>query len=184
MIVWLLFFLPLVKAHGFLCDPPSRNAAWMCGFPNDHPKNYDQMALNAGGISVVYPNYPNPVPQLYGVCGDPYNSEQLHGSCGVHSRGVRRTIHKGEVFNTIVNVTAYHKGFFEFQLCPSFPETEECFKTIHTHSIDEVIQPSYIIPLTFDTTCEQCVLRWKWTTNNSPGMAPELFINCADVQII
>jgi hypothetical protein len=179
---FLIFFLPLVQAHGFLCDPPARNAAWMCGFPQDTPKNYDLMSLNAGGISVVYPNYPNPTPQLYGVCGDPYNGEQLHGSCGIHSRGVRKVIHKEHTL--VVNVTAYHKGFFEFQLCPSFPETEECFKTFHTHSIDTVIQPSYIIPVSIPQSCDQCVLRWKWTTNNSPGLPPELFINCADVQII
>lgn len=43
----ILFLLPAcANAHGFLCNPPSRNAAWMCGYPNDTPKNYDQMALN------------------------------------------------------------------------------------------------------------------------------------------
>jgi hypothetical protein len=191
MLVALLLLLPaLANGHGFLCDPPSRNAAWMCGFPADEPKDYDQMALNAGGVSVMYPNYPNPVPQLYGVCGDPYNGEQKHGSCGVHYRGVRRTLFKGEVHDFIVNITAYHKGHFEFQLCPTFPETESCFYTFHNHSIEgtstEGGHPSYVIPIKMDVPerCDACVIRWKYIANNSPGLPPETFLNCADVQII
>lgn len=67
MLVFILLLLPvLVQSHGYLCNPPSRNAAWLCGFPNDDPKNYDQMALNAGGVHRTYPNYPDKRPLLFG----------------------------------------------------------------------------------------------------------------------
>jgi hypothetical protein len=188
-ILFLIVFFHSVHGHGFLCDPPSRNAAWMCGFPKDEPKNYDQMAMNAGGVWRMYPNYPQSSPRYYGVCGDYAFGPQDHAAGGIHDRGVRKTYCQGSTVNIQVNITAYHKGFFEFQLCPTYPETETCFKTFHKHSIEgtaiEGGQPSYSIPITLPfIECNHCVFRWVWTTNNSPGLPPEMFINCADIQII
>ncbi|MGZ8545898.1 MAG: lytic polysaccharide monooxygenase [Sulfuricurvum sp.] len=190
-ILVIVFYMLFQRAagHGFLCDPPSRNAAWICGFPQDEPKNYDQMAMNAGGTWRMYPNYPNPVPRYYGVCGDYAFEEQKHAAGGIHDRGVRKTYCSGQPIEVKVNITAYHKGSFDFQLCPHYPETEDCFKTFHTHSIEgtasEGGQPSYSIRMSLPEgiTCERCVFRWFWTTNNSPGLPPELFINCADIRI-
>lgn len=188
-VLFVLFLIfKKVQSHGFLCDPPSRNAAWLCGFPNDNPKNYDQMAMNAGGTWRMYPNYPNPVPKYYGVCGDYAFGKQDHAAYGIHDRGVRKVYTKGETNMVKVNITAYHKGFFDLQLCSSYPEYESCFKTIKRFSIEgtstEGGQPSYTIPIQFNQTCHRCVFRWMWTTNNSPGLPPEMFFNCADIQIV
>jgi hypothetical protein len=188
-----MFLLPFVllishvNAHGFLCDPPSRNAAWLCGFPQDEPKNYDQMAMNAGGTWRMYPNYPNPSPRYYGVCGDYAFDKQIHAAGGIHDRGVRKVYKKGQQSFLKINITAYHKGYFDLQLCTTYPETESCFKTIQQYSIEgtasEGGQPSYTIPIRFNQTCDRCVFRWMWTTNNSPGLPPEMFFNCADIRI-
>lgn len=194
-LVFTTFLLPLfatvvtVESHGFLCFPPSRNAAWMCGFPQDSPKDYDQMALNAGGVRTVYPNYPERCPITYGVCGDPTDREQIHAAGGIHDRGVRAVFNRGEEVAVQVNLTSYHKGAFYFQLCRDYPETEACFNTISAFSIEDTSteggNPNYIIPVKLpnNLTCEHCVFRWFWITNNSPGLPPELFINCADISI-
>lgn len=188
---WLLFVLPCVSAHGFLCNPPSRNAAWMCGFPNDTPKNYDQMALNAGGVRTTYPNYPEPHPLVYGVCGDPFNAPQIHAAGGVHDRGVRSVYTRGQELALQVNITAWHNGSFEFQLCPTYPESETCFTTFFTydiaHTATEGGNPTYFLEtkLPQNFTCHnRCVLRWFWTTNNSPGLPHEIFLNCADIRVV
>jgi hypothetical protein len=54
------------------------------------------MALNAGGVRSVYPNYPEPCPVTYGVCGDPARGVQSHAAGGVHDRGVRSVFKSGE----------------------------------------------------------------------------------------
>lgn len=185
----LLLLIHHVSAHGFLCFPPSRNAAWLCGFPQDEPKDYDQMALNAGGFRSVYPNYPEPCPVTYGVCGDPARGVQSHAAGGVHDRGVRSVFKSGEEIAVQVNLTSYHKGTFYFQLCPHYPEEESAFNTISAFSIEDTSteggNPSYTIPVKLpnNTTCERCVFRWFWVANNSPGLPQELFINCADISI-
>lgn len=185
----LLLLIHHVSGHGFLCFPPSRNAAWLCGFPQDEPKDYDQMALNAGGVRSVYPNYPESCPFTYGVCGDASDREQVHTAGGIHDRGVRAVFRSGEEIAVQVNLTSYHKGAFYFQLCSKYPEDEACFNTIAAFSIEDTSteggNPSYTVPVTlpYNVTCERCVFRWFWIANNSPGLPPELFINCADISI-
>lgn len=190
--LFILFFITLIShvtSHGFLCEPPSRNAAWLCGYPQDEPKNYDQMSLNAGGVWRTYPDYPNRCPVLYGVCGDQANTTQNHAAGGVHDRGVRREYRRGDNIQIQVNITAYHKGHFEIELCPTYPESEDCFESISQFSIEDTSleggNPTYYfdVDLPANTTCDRCVLRWFWVTNNSPGLPPEFFINCADISI-
>ena len=147
------------------------------------------MALNAGGVRRTYPDYPNRCPVLYGVCGDPSDAVQEHSAGGVHDRGVRRNYRRGDTIQVQVNVTSFHQGFFDIELCSTYPETEECFKSINQYSIDNTSpeggNPTYFFPVKLpdNTTCERCVLRWFWVTNNSPGLPPEFFINCADISI-
>jgi hypothetical protein len=176
------------NAHGFLCTPPSRNAAWACGVPSA-PKNYDLMALNAGGVRTTYPNYPDSNPLVYGRCGDPVGKVE-HEAGQTYDSGVHSTYGKGEIMDVQVNITAYHKGWFEIQLCPSYPESEDCFQTIHKLSIENTSteggQPVYNfqVQLPCDIVCERCVLRWFYTANNSPGLPHEIFLNCADIKIV
>lgn len=176
------FFLPFVAAHGYLCDPPARNSAWMCGRP-DAPKNYDLNGLNAGGVATVYPNYPNACPAVYQPCGDPISGPGFHNAGQMYDIGVGKTL-TGTVPIQVV-ITAHHKGYFDMQLCPTYPETESCFQSILKFSVEDKQQASYNfdLPLPPDVHCDRCVLRWIYVTNNSPGNAPELFINCADISI-
>jgi hypothetical protein len=185
----LFLILPtLIHAHGFLCSPASRNAAWACGYPKAL-KNYDLMALNAGGVYRVYPWYPDLREAVWGVCGDPAESDQQHqphSACGLYDIGPTARFESGSETRVQVNITAYHRGFFEIQLCPTYPEYEACFTTITNFSIHDIVQPSYEIPVTLppNITCERCVLRWFYTTGNSPGYPPEIFLNCADITIV
>lgn len=190
MYFFIVILLPtLVTSHGYLCDPPSRNAAWLCGYPEDTPKNYDQMALNAGGVHRTYPNYPDRYPLLYGVCGDPVERSQDHAAGGIHDRGVRREYRRGDEVQIQITVTAGHKGEFDIQLCNTYPEREDCFYSISKFSINDSPEGlygnvSFPITLPQNISCDHCVLRWFWTTNNSPGLPPEIFINCADITIV
>jgi hypothetical protein len=185
---FLLFFLAAlvssVKAHGYLCEPPARNSAWFCGHPHA-PSNYNLMALNAGGVGVMYPNYPSSCPQYYQSCGDPISGEGLHNAGGTYDIGPLSRYRPGQSVSITVVITAHHQGHFLLQLCPTYPEEESCFFTIQTFSIQDNIQPQYTFSaaLPSDISCERCVLRWIYVTNNSPGNAPELFLNCADVSI-
>jgi len=104
-------------------------------------------------------------------------------------------------------VTAAHKGYFEFKLCPKSSAeeltTQECldknilkladgstqFTGIETSGIYHVP-----IQLPADISCDHCVIQWHYKAGNSWGVcedggqkmgcgAQETFVNCADVAI-
>lgn len=82
----------------------------------------------------------------------------------------------GEVIPTIVLLSANHKGWFEFSICPledeKTLETEECFQNIRLANGNDVYNLETKEPGSFevelqlpkDLTCKQCVFRWHWTT--------------------
>jgi hypothetical protein len=113
----------------------------------------------------------------------------ISGVLGIYDTGGRREYGRGDNISIQVNITAYHKGYFEIELCPTYPESEDCFVGIHHFSIENTSleggNPTYYFDaqLPPNVTCERCVLRWFWVTNNSPGLPPEFFINCADISI-
>ena len=180
---WLLFVLPLVSGHGYMCEPPARNSAWNCGKP-DAPINYDLMALNAGGVGEMYPNYPEKCPQLYRSCGDALSGQPEHSAGGKYDIGPLRSYKKGETIPISIVITAHHQGHFLLQLCPTYPEVESCFSLIHQFSIQDKFERAYNYTVQLPPiACERCILRWIYVTNNSPGLAPELFLNCADISI-
>jgi hypothetical protein len=182
---WLVVFLSLittVHSHGYMCEPPARNSAWKCG--ENAPINYDLMGLNAGGVGEMYPNYPENCPQLYQSCGDAFSGSSLHKAGGKYDIGPHRVYRKGQTIPISIVITAHHQGHFLLQLCPTYPETESCFSFIHQFSIQDNIQQVYNYTVQLPPlTCERCTLRWIYVTNNSPGAAPELFLNCADISI-
>lgn len=79
------------------------------------------------------------------------------------------------MIRTTVRITANHKGYFEFRICPkqSAEElvTQECLNQIqlqfHDGSTKFYIEPESkdyypIIKLPSGLTCEHCVLQWSW----------------------
>ncbi len=55
---------------------------------------------------------------LCGICGEEYKSVKKFEKGGSLYRGLTvRTYTQGEVIEVVVEITANHKGFFEFRLC-------------------------------------------------------------------
>lgn len=57
-----------------------------------------------------------------GVCGDPYNQAQPrdHEAGGKYASGIiTRHYTEGELIDVDVEITANHRGWFEFRLCPN-----------------------------------------------------------------
>lgn len=57
-----------------------------------------------------------------GICGDPYNQPQPrdHEAGGKYASGIiSRRYTEGQLIDVDVDITANHKGWFEFRLCPN-----------------------------------------------------------------
>lgn len=117
-------------------------------------------------------------------------------------------------FHSFLQLTANHKGYFEFRLCnldasPSVDATEECLdrhllKIANTNSTrfrdvdkygSEMITVRVQLPA--DVACAHCVFQWKYTAANSWGTDPttgqsgaglgrenETFMGCSDITIL
>ena len=118
---------------------------------------------------------------LCGVCGDPYDQPQPRDNeaGGPYGNGIiTRQYQQGQTIQVTVDLTAQHKGWFEFRICPTNNP-----KTIATHAcLDQYLLPLsdgsgtrlngiaasqiYVVSLTLpaDLTCSQCVLQWKYHT--------------------
>ncbi|KAK3084053.1 hypothetical protein FSP39_007381 [Pinctada imbricata] len=110
-------------------------------------------------------------------------------------------------FDVKVKITASHKGYFEFRLCPHnnprVPVTQDCLNRYLLHQpsgstqYKELGRPQvYTVTLKLPqgVTCTQCVLQWKYNTGNSYGEdaygrtclgcgRQEQFYGCADISI-
>ena len=62
-----------------------------------------------------------------GICGDKYDAEvRSHEVGGMYATGqIVQDYIQGQKFSVIVDITANHRGHFEFRLCPYVNETEE-----------------------------------------------------------
>ncbi|XP_045183781.2 uncharacterized protein LOC123542162 [Mercenaria mercenaria] len=216
-IIWIgtvafLSQIDYVTSHGRLKQPAQRSSAWRYGF--DNPPNYNDMELFCGGFGVQW----NPENDgRCGVCGDPFNAavkpnEDVDGKYVVNGV-ITGSYFKGDVMETKVQLTAYHKGWFEFRLCPlATPDTkvtQECLNQtllkVAGSNISRVILEdikvgstgsgiyTFNLQLPSSITCERCVLQWKYNTGNSNGCESkgccigcgkqENFVNCADIKI-
>ncbi|XP_011305712.1 uncharacterized protein [Fopius arisanus] len=194
-----------ISGHGMLMEPVNRLSAWRYGF--DTPINYNDNANFCGGWATQH--------QLNGgkcgPCGDNYLDKQPRNSenTGFYGSGtIVRNYTEGQVLKAIVRITANHRGYFTFALCPlaksSDIETEECFDHHPIFTADG--QSKYILPrydnddyavelvLPEGLTCQHCALRWHYTTGNNWGIcengngalgcgAQENFRTCSDIAI-
>ena len=120
-----------------------------------------------------------------GVCGDKWGVDNPENEAGgTYAKGIiARTYRRGQSVRVRVEITAHHRGYFEFRLCPNNDFTRRV-----THECLD----RYVLPLTgssgtrfdishgtsgnyevdvqlpSDVTCTQCVLQWKYHTGESP----------------
>ncbi|GFR75827.1 cell wall integrity and stress response component 4-like [Elysia marginata] len=196
---------PEVEGHGRMMDPPSRNSMWRLGFSN--PVNYNDNELYCGGRVTQWARNKGKC----GVCGDAYHAKREHEVGGKYANGiVTRDYRRGDVIDTTIHITANHRGYFEFRLCPvedaKVEVTQACLDT-HILEREDGEGTKYFLPegksnqffnislrLPPDLTCERCVIQWKYRTGNTwdkndkgefcVGCGPqEEFYNCADVTI-
>lgn len=107
-------------------------------------------------------------------------------------------------------VSANHRGWFEFRLCPNdniqAPVTQTCFNRFLLTSPDGITSRfpveaygtgdvTLLLRLPIGLTCAQCVLQWKYNAGNNWGVDPstgqgclgcgpqEQFYACADIAI-
>jgi len=199
-----------VFGHGYLAEPPARNAMWRYGFAN--PVNYNDNELYCGGFSVQWDQNKGKC----GICGDGFSEPQprTHESGGKYGNGIiaqRYTM--GQTIDIEIDISANHWGHFELKLCPTNGKThlatQECFdkhplvlaENPRTHQFyvpldsPKITKFNYQVQLPYGLTCSQCVMQWTYYTGNTWGTCnngtegmgcgtQEWFRNCADVQII
>jgi len=180
-----------VDGHGRLIDPPARSTAWRYGY--DTPVNYDDHQLYCGGKQVQWETNGGKC----GICGDPWNGPRDHESPNGKYTPIPLRITGSyaseSILEATVQLTAIHKGFFTFRLCPETSDvkevTQECLDkyvlkwiskagSSDTYPIQiENTKESgiYVVPLRLPTNviCDRCVLQWTYTTGNSWGVCPD-----------
>ncbi|KAF0716799.1 Aste57867_2659 [Aphanomyces stellatus] len=202
----LALFASVAHGHGRLIAPPHRG--WLYTLPQFTdlvPADYDDDGLSAGGIGSTQSG-------THGICGDPYSQQapRPHETGGgvyalfpkYGSKVIGGCFAPGQTMDLTVEITANHKGYFEFALCKlngrTDAETEQCFNA--TPLVQPNGQKQWPLPAGIKTfnmqyvlpagiTCEgdsHCVLRWHYTGWNNADVGidgQEQFWNCADIYI-
>ena len=116
-----------------------------------------------------------------GVCGDPYDSsrenEPPHGK---YAQGViTQTYASGSAMTATVHVTASHKGYFEFRLCPhNDPKVTVTQACLDQNLLEDPVTKgtkfyvddrsvgiySIELQLPVGVVCNACVLQWRYRT--------------------
>ncbi|XP_043286017.1 uncharacterized protein [Venturia canescens] len=195
-----------IEAHGRLMDPVNRSSAWRRGF--NVSTNFNDAGNYCGGFGVQY-NKQNK--GRCGVCGDDFSLPQprANENGGKFGKGIIvKTYRARSKIKVDVELTANHKGYYEFALCPLKDkkqlETEECFDMYKLKLVNGGYQykvtagklgHEYIpLQLPAGLTCNHCVLRWQYTAGNNWGICPdgkgrvgcgpqETFRTCSDIEI-
>ncbi|XP_063227545.1 uncharacterized protein LOC134533804 [Bacillus rossius redtenbacheri] len=204
----LLLFLLLAagaSGHGMVMEPVNRASMWRLGFHT--PKDYDDDGHFCGGISVQWEQNGGKC----GECGDDYALPRPRPSenTGKYGRGISvKTYKSGQAFTAAVDLTANHKGYFQFDLCPLRSadelETDECFSRYPLSQAEGSTQyrvpstkPGYYnvsLVLPAGLRCERCVFRWTYVAGNNWGICSdgsgadgcgpqENFRTCSDITI-
>ncbi|XP_045121784.1 uncharacterized protein LOC123510572 [Portunus trituberculatus] len=205
VLVVLAWALVGVRGHGRLIEPPGRSTAWRYGF--DTPHNYNDHEIYCGGFANQWQRNGGKC----GPCGDPFQSPQPRDNegGGKYGRGVIVKKYKHSSVAVIgVELTANHRGFFEFHICPHNnplrPVSEKCLQQHLLKQADgsgaryypgtgsKKFFARYRLPA--GLTCKQCVLRWRYVAGNNWGKCEngtgmvgcgpqEEFRSCADITI-
>lgn len=195
-----------VVGHGRLRSPPSRATCWREGFPN--PPDYNDNQGFCGGAQ-----YQQNLGGKCGICGDPWDGPKPHEAPGgTYANGIIvNTYQSGQEVEVNIEITANHKGYFEFKLCPNDNIHQDPKQDCFDDNVLEVVNgngkkfpigtgnKNYfpIIKLPEGMTCSQCILQWTYITGNSWACDPatgkccvgcnplkqEHFRACADIAI-
>ena len=118
-----------------------------------------------------------------GICGDPAEAGQRVNEPGpdnIYANGIIvRQYTEGQTIEAKVEITAHHKGWFEFRICPhndvTTPATHSCLDNNLLPLANGLGVTRYSLPegsgngwytvslqLPMGLTCEQCVFQWKY----------------------
>ncbi|XP_072945000.1 uncharacterized protein [Epargyreus clarus] len=164
-----------VAGHGRVLEPPGRASMWRMGFST--PPNYDDDGLNCGGFHHQYAVNGGKC----GICGDPFDMPEprAHEIGGTYGSGeIVAHYDQGQVITVTVELSAYHKGYWEFRICKDPKRNDqECFEeyileledggTKYYPWQDDTYTMKYRLPA--DLVCEHCVLQWRYTAGNNWG---------------
>ncbi|XP_046357280.2 uncharacterized protein LOC124135775 isoform X1 [Haliotis rufescens] len=142
-----------------------------------------------------------------GHCGDAYRGPREHERGGKYASDViSRKYTSGQVIDVTIDITANHGGYFQFYLCSQPRLSEACFREHplyvvgegYKHKLRTLRSPLFEkvqLQLPRGTSCDHCVLQWRWNCAQSYGMdwetgiyckgcgQQEQFWNCADIAI-
>lgn len=196
----------LIDSHGRLLVPPARTSAWRED-PARFPSYFDDAQMFCGGFQ----NQWGANGGQCGICGEDFNADKLWEKGGKNYRGYTvRTYAQGETIDVTVEITANHKGYFEFRLCDvdqannDGEATQACLnKNVLKDKYGRIKVPclngtgkfpiSLVLPKTL--SCKHCVFQWKYNTGNSWNIDPttkigcmgcgpqENFYGCSDIEI-
>ncbi|CAF1085428.1 unnamed protein product [Didymodactylos carnosus] len=137
------------------------------------------------------------------ICGEAYDKQpKLFEKGGQYYLG--KILHKydqGQEITVNVILSANHKGFFEFRLCPidgwAGDATQDCldqhlltivntngqtrFTDVERYGTNKVIP--VLIQLPPGVQCQHCVFQWKYTTGNTWGTNPLTGQSCTGCAI-
>ncbi|RHY00135.1 hypothetical protein DYB37_002850 [Aphanomyces astaci] len=189
------------SAHGRLLVPPHRGyIGKLPQFSGLVPINFSDHGLSGGGIGQTKGG-------KHGICGDSYSGKRLHETGGEFAKFpqhrekvIGACYAPGSTMDLQVQITANHKGYFEFGLCKlnslNDKETEDCFKTLVQPNGEKdwqlpagakTFNMQYMLP--DGVSCDgdsHCVLRWHYVGWNNPDAdinGQEQFWNCADIYV-
>ncbi|RWS01362.1 uncharacterized protein B4U79_04700, partial [Dinothrombium tinctorium] len=147
-----------------------------------------------------------------GICGDSYNGPRRNElPDGIYARDlvITRSYREGSIIKAKVQITANHKGFFVFKICPAKSMDVEVTQECLDDNVLEIVgsnDEKYVLPTTkpktFEVplrlppglTCDRCVLQWTYIAGNNWGRCSngvgrvgcgkqETFRACADIKI-
>ncbi|XP_071164894.1 uncharacterized protein [Mytilus edulis] len=172
-------FISSIHGHGRLIDPPGRASMWRYGF--NTPVDYNDNQLFCGGYNVH--QFQNG--GKCGVCGDEYGKPQLYSPPGKFATG---TITRSYTINSNASmtfeITASHRGYLEFRICPNNDVTkavtQECLDQYILSDVQTGGTKFYFnyqtggkftvtVSLPKGLTCSHCVIQWRYRTGNSWG---------------
>ena len=110
------FQIGSAHGHGRLIQPPSRSSAWRYGF--NTPADYNDNEGFCGGFDYQF----NVADGNCGICGDPWFADPREHEApnGKYATGtITAAYDQGQTIDVQIDITANHKGLFEFRLCPN-----------------------------------------------------------------
>lgn len=192
-----------VAGHGTVHDPVARQTRWR--YDSSANPNWDDVGVYCGGFNVQW----NTNGGRCGVCGDDFreNTPRSHELGGRFGQGtIVRTYNSGAQLPVNIQITANHRGHFEFKLCnlDRSNENEACFEQTRlrlTNGADRywlhTPDPAWfnvVLQIPSGYRCNHCVLQWTYVAGNNWGICAdgsgslgcgpqEHFRGCSDIRI-